>query len=39
MKLLAETQACSEYFKDFDFQQLLDLQKELAILKFRWARR
>ena len=34
VKLLAETQACSEYFKDFDFQQLLDLQKELAILKF-----
>ena len=34
VKLLSETQACSEYFKDFDFQQLLDLQKELAILKF-----
>ena len=34
VKLLAECQACSAYFKDFDFQQLLDLQKELAILKF-----
>jgi len=25
VELLAKTQACSAYFKDFDFQQLLDL--------------
>ena len=32
--LLAQTQQCSEYFRDFDFQQLLTLAHELSVLEF-----
>ena len=32
--LLAQTQQCSKYFCDFDFQQLLTLAHELSVLEF-----
>ena len=32
--LLAQTQQCSQYFRDFDFQQLLTLAHELSVLEF-----
>lgn len=32
--LLAQTQQCSKYFRDFDFQQLLTLAHELSVLEF-----
>ena len=35
IELLAQTQECSKYFRDFDFQQLLDLVHELTILYFK----
>ena len=35
IELLARTQECSAYFRDFDFQQLLDLVSELTILYFK----
>ena len=35
IELLARTQECSTYFRDFDFQQLLDLVHELTILYFK----
>ena len=35
IELLSACQACSKYFTDFDFQQLITLAKELTILHFR----
>ena len=35
IELLHQTQQVSPYFRDFDFQQLLDLSDELTILHFR----
>jgi CRP-like cAMP-binding protein len=35
IELLAQTQECSRYFRDFDFQQLLDLGNEMTILDFK----
>ena len=35
IELLAQCQECSKYFRDFDFQQLLDLVHELDILRFK----
>ena len=33
--MLAACQECSKHFSDFDFQQLIDLAKELTILYFK----
>ena len=33
--MLAACQECSKYFSDFDFQQLIDLARELTVLHFQ----